>query len=62
MSVSEIYKKLKLEQSVASQHLAVLRNAHFVNTHRDGKYIYYSVNYQMLQAANRVIQELVTLR
>src|SRR3954469_19967907 len=49
MTVTEIYVKLRLEQSVASQHLAILRKAGFVTTVRDGKFIYYSVNNQRLQ-------------
>ena len=44
MTVTQIYVKLRLEQSVASQHLAILRHAGFVNTRRDGQSIYYSVN------------------
>ena len=39
ITVTEIYVKLRLEQSVASQHLAILRKAGFVNTTRDGKFI-----------------------
>ncbi|HEV7620980.1 MAG TPA: metalloregulator ArsR/SmtB family transcription factor, partial [Flavisolibacter sp.] len=41
MTVTEIYVKLRLEQSVASQHLAILRKAGYVHTLRDGKFIYY---------------------
>ena len=41
MTVTEIYVKLRLEQSVASQHLAILRKAGFVNTLRHAKVIYY---------------------
>jgi DNA-binding transcriptional ArsR family regulator len=44
VTVTEIYINLRLEQSVASQHLAILRKAGFVDTSRDGKFIYYSVN------------------
>lgn len=44
MNVTEIYVKLRIEQSVASQHLAILRKEGFVNTERDGKTIWYSVN------------------
>jgi DNA-binding transcriptional ArsR family regulator len=44
VTVTEIYISLRLEQSVASQHLAILRKAGFVDTTRDGKFIYYSVN------------------
>jgi len=44
LTVTEIYIRLRLEQSVASQHLAILRRAGIVKTSRDGKFIYYSVN------------------
>jgi DNA-binding transcriptional ArsR family regulator len=42
--VTDIYSKLKIEQSVCSQHLAILRRANVVTTRRDGKKIFYSVN------------------
>ena len=44
LTVTEIYIRLRLEQSVASQHLAILRRAGIVKTERDGKFIYYSVS------------------
>jgi DNA-binding transcriptional ArsR family regulator len=59
MTVTELYVKLRLEQSVASQHLAILRKAGFVNTERDGKFIYYSVNANRLEELNRFVQELL---
>lgn len=59
MTVTEIYVKLRLEQSVASQHLAILRKAGFVNTVRDGKFIYYSVNYDRLDQVHHFVQELL---
>lgn len=49
LGVTDIYQKLQLDQSVASQHLAVLRHAGFVVTERQGKQIFYSVNYQRLE-------------
>jgi DNA-binding transcriptional ArsR family regulator len=49
MIVTEIYYKLKLEQSVASQHLAILRRENIVIAKREGKFIYYSVNYQRIK-------------
>jgi DNA-binding transcriptional ArsR family regulator len=58
-SVSEIYKKLRLEQSVTSQHLAVLRKAGFVKTERDGQNIYYSVNYERLQQVEQTAKSLI---
>lgn len=62
ITVTEIYVKLRLEQSVASQQLSILRQAGYVTTQREGKQIYYSVNYRMLEEANRVIKELVNLK
>ena len=59
MTVTEIYVKLRLEQSVASQHLAILRKAGFVKTERDGKFIYYSVNTDRLEELNRFVKDLV---
>jgi DNA-binding transcriptional ArsR family regulator len=48
MTVSPIYQKLGIEQSLTSQHLAILRQSRIVNTTRSGKHIYYSINYQRL--------------
>ena len=59
MTVTEIYVKLRLEQSVASQHLAILRKAGFVNTLRDGKFIYYSVSYARLDQVHSIVHELL---
>ena len=59
MTVTEIYVKLRLEQSVASQHLAILRKAGFVNTLRDGKFIFYSVNYNRLDQVHNIVHELL---
>ena len=59
ITVTEIYVKLRLEQSVASQHLAILRKAGFVNTDREGKFIYYSVNTSRLEELNQFIDTLL---
>jgi DNA-binding transcriptional ArsR family regulator len=59
MTVTEIYVKLRLEQSVASQHLAILRKAGFVATLRDGKFIYYSVNHPRLEQVHHFVHELL---
>ena len=60
MTVTELYVKLRLEQSVASQHLAILRKAGFVKTDRDGKFIYYSVNTSRMEELNKFVDELLT--
>lgn len=59
MTVTEIYVKLRLEQSVASQHLAILRKAGFVNTLRDGKFIFYSVNDSRLDQVHSIAHDLL---
>jgi DNA-binding transcriptional ArsR family regulator len=59
ITVTEIYVKLRLEQSVASQHLAILRRAGIVATTRDGKFIYYSVNYARLAEVVKFVDELL---
>jgi DNA-binding transcriptional ArsR family regulator len=59
MTVTDLYVKLRLEQSVASQHLAILRKAGFVITTRDGKFIYYSVNISRMQELNKFVGELL---
>lgn len=59
ITVTEIYVKLRLEQSVASQHLAILRKAGFVRTERDGKFIYYTVNPARLDDLNKFVESLL---
>ena len=59
ITVTELYLTLRLEQSVASQHLAILRKAGFVNTSRDGKFIYYSVNHDRLEELNKFMNDLL---
>jgi DNA-binding transcriptional ArsR family regulator len=59
ITVTEIYIKMRLEQSVASQHLAILRRAGIVVTERDGKYIYYSINSKRIDDINRIAVDLI---
>ena len=40
---------MKIEQSVASQHLAILRKAGVVSSVREGKFIFYSLNKNQLE-------------
>lgn len=44
MNVTEIYKSMKIEQSVTSMHLGILRRQGFLKTKRDGRTIWYSVD------------------
>jgi len=58
MTVTDIYIKLRLEQSVASQHLAILRRAGVVDTDRQGKFIHYSLDKDRLAQISRLAEEL----
>ena len=59
MTVTDIYVRLRLEQSVASQHLAILRRAAVVRTERHGKFIYYSLDSGRLAQISRLVEELI---
>lgn len=55
INVNKIYNTLKLEQSITSQHLRILRKSNLVQTQREGKFIHYSLNYEELDKANKAI-------
>ena len=59
ITVTEIYVRLRLEQSVASQHLAILRKAGIVVTERHGKFIYYLINHNRIEEIGKFVNELV---
>lgn len=48
INVNKIYNTLKLEQSITSQHLRILRSVGLVFTERQGKYIHYSLDYEKI--------------
>ena len=60
ITVTEIYVNLRLEQSVVSQHLAILRRAGIVITKREGKFIFYSLNYKRIKEINWFVEQLVS--
>ena len=59
ITVTEIHTKFRIEQSVASEHLAHLRQKKFVTTERDGRFIFYSVNYERLKKISQLSKGLV---
>ena len=59
ITVTELYNRLNLEQSVASQHLAILRKANVVKTIRDGKFIYYSLNEKRLNELGQIVNQIL---
>lgn len=50
-NVNKIYHSLEIEQSITSQHLRILRLAGVVNSERDGKFVHYWINYEVIQRA-----------
>ncbi len=58
MTVKEIYSHFKIEQAVASQHLAVLRRAGFVGTKKESKFVYYTLSYNFISRFTTTIQML----
>src|SRR5687768_11138917 len=54
-----IQEQLQLEQTVTSQHLSILRKAGFVVARREGKHIFYSINYKKLEQVQSSIRKLL---
>ncbi len=59
MNVTDIYGKLRIEQSVTSQHLAILRRQGLVTTKRDGRVIWYSVSDAAINSLLKVCRQLI---
>ena len=55
INVNKIYNTLKLEQSITSQHLRIMRDAGIVIADRSGKFIYYSIDYKKIKHINKCI-------
>ena len=56
INVNKIYNTLKLEQSITSQHLRVLRTTDLVSTEREGKFIHYRVDYDKIDQTVKAIR------
>ncbi len=52
MSVTQIYKELNIEQATASHHLNILKNKGILQSHREGKKIFYNLK-------NLVLNEII---
>ena len=55
IQVNQIYNTLKIEQSIASQHLRILKNAGVLVADKDGKYMHYTIDYQRVSNAVKAI-------
>jgi len=61
INVNRIYNNLKIEQSITSQHLRILRFAGIVNAERNGKYIHYTIDYDKIENASRALRNFKNL-
>ncbi|HLF62728.1 MAG TPA: metalloregulator ArsR/SmtB family transcription factor [Saprospiraceae bacterium] len=59
INVNKIYGALKIEQSITSQHLRILRNAGVLHAERDGKYIHYTIDYAIVSRVARAVQNFI---
>lgn len=57
INVNKIYTALELEQSITSQHLRVLRDVGLVLTIREGKFVYYQLNYSKIEHIANSLQQ-----
>lgn len=62
ITVTELYITLRIEQSIVSQHLAILRRTGFVTTERQGKHIYYSVNEERLRHVLKLAESMAFVK
>ena len=59
ITVTQLYVKLRLEQSVASQHLAILKQVGIVLMRHAGKFRYYSLNKNRIEEINQLATNIV---
>jgi ArsR family transcriptional regulator, virulence genes transcriptional regulator len=62
MTVTQLFTELNLEQPIASNHLAILRNAEIVTSKRIGKNVFYSINYSRLKFLHFKSDQLLELQ
>lgn len=55
IQVNQIYNTLKIEQSIASQHLRILKNAGVLIADKDGKFMHYTIDYHRVGNAVKAI-------
>lgn len=51
INVNKIYNTLNIEQSITSQHLKIMRLAGVIDALRDGKFVHYTINYDVVKRA-----------
>lgn len=60
INVNKIYTALKIEQSITSQHLRVLRMAGIVHSDKEGKYVHYTIDYPTIEKTVKALKNFYT--
>lgn len=55
--VTDIYIRLRMQQAVASQHLAILKAAKILKFTTKGKFHMYHINYDTCERINKILKE-----
>lgn len=58
-ATNEIYNKLKIEQSICSGHLRILRNADIITANKDGRYVENEINYPVVDRVVKAINQFI---
>jgi ArsR family transcriptional regulator len=48
INVNKIYNTMKIEQSITSQHLKILKSVGILDTNKEGKFKHYQIDYEKL--------------
>ena len=59
INVTDIHVRLRLEDSVTSKYLSILRDANIIIAERDGAKIYHTLNYERIAKITTLIEELM---
>lgn len=56
INVNKIYNTLKIEQSITSQHLKILKMAGVVHAEKSGKFVTYEIDYEVIKRAEKAVK------
>lgn len=52
LCVCELYRELDMPQSTVSHHLFLLQNAELIHSHKQGRWVLYSINHDVFDRCN----------
>lgn len=56
INVNKIYNTLNIEQSITSQHLKILKMAGVVHAEKNGKFVTYEIDYEVIKRADKAVK------